>query len=145
MNFKNAILPVFLALSLLSCSKDDIPQPNSIIGKWNIVQIDSVRSLSDAPFNAYHISTIPWTGKIAFNKDSSGQFLPAIPFIADTVLAFTWSHNKITNRIIFNSSIGQTYAIVKYQVADTLEIYLRGFIPSQGIGVVRMYYLKITK
>ncbi len=145
MNFKNAILPVFLAVSLLSCSKDEIAKTNSFIGEWNILQIDSVRSLSDAPFNAYHICTIPWTGKIIFKEDSSGHFRPVIPFISDTVETFTWSHNKIINQILFTSSMKPTYAIIKYQVADTMEIYLRGFIPSKGIGVVRMYYLKIAK
>jgi len=144
MNLKKAILPVLLAMNLFSCSKDDIPQPNTIIGNWKIDQIDVVRAIPGMPiFCPDHLRTMPWTGNLIFDTDSSGQFLPAVPFDTDTVSSFTWSHDKRKNWLFFETSNVLTYAIVKYQVADTLELYLRGF--KSNIGAIRMYYLKLTK
>ena len=145
MKIRTKTFALVLLIILCSCCKEDVPVQNSIFGDWSIVQIDSVRVVTGLYFNANHLSTIPWKGQINFSRDSSGRFLPAIPFLTDTVAEFTWSHNKILNQIFFDSKIGKTYAIIKYQVADTLEFYLKSFKPGQGVGISWFCYLKLTK
>jgi len=84
-------------------------------------------------------------GKIEFSDDSSGRFVPVIQYITDTVSEFIWSHNKITNQISFDFTNGNTFAFIKSQLSDTLELYLKSYRPNQAIGVIWFYYFKLAK
>jgi hypothetical protein len=143
------IIAMIWLIFLAGCCKETIPDPTyetyTITGHWNIDQIDSCRALGGMYFNPYHLATLNWTGCMVFNQDSTGFFEPAIPFITDTVTHFTWSNNKLLNRIEFVLPIWETYAMVKYQVKDTLEYYLYKPMPSGGIGVAHFYYFKLHR
>ncbi len=145
MKVKAAIFVVSIVTLANTCCKEEGPKLNSIIGEWSIERIDSIRSVSGLPFNAFVVSTIPWMGKIEFSDDSSGRFVPVIQYITDTVSEFIWSHNKITNQISFDFTNGNTFAFIKSQLSDTLELYLKSYRPNQAIGVIWFYYFKLAK
>lgn len=118
----------FIMIIFTSCCKEDeiIIEYPTLIGSWNIVQVDSCRlSQTSRKWTIY--SSHQETGSMVFNQDSTGNFIDTIRSITCGEKDFIWKHDNINSLIDFYFSNGFTIGILKTLKKDTIEFYLRDY------------------
>jgi len=147
MRLKNFILISSLLLAFFSCCKEEIIyEGNTLIGSWEVHQIDSCTWYSFATDIFNHKDTLPYTTSIIFSEDSTGMIADKIPSINGEYQNFHWSHNRQRNRIdfTFNDSIS-TYAFISTQKTDILNFYMIDFLGPGTMGSLYCYYFKMKR
>ncbi len=139
------ILPLIIT-GFICCSKDPVyPEGYSIIGRWNIVELDSGR-MPDIPSSMYIMAaTLSDTGTVVFNRDSTGHFVTPIRTMTGGIPDFIWSHDKLQGLIDFTLSNGTSFAWVQSQLQDSLDILFADYLERKYIGSRQYYHLKLVK
>ena len=139
------ILPLII-IGLSGCNKDTVyPEGYSIIGRWNLVELNSGR-MPTIPWSMYIMSaTLPNTGTIVFNQDSTGHFVKPIRAITGGILDFNWSHDKLRGLIDFTLSNGTSFAWVQSQLRDSMDLLFVDYLRRQYIGSQQYYHMELVK
>ena len=147
-NKKGILAIVFMIIILTGCCKenhDEFIKP-TIIGKWDIVQVDSCSRSNQPTSPFYVIQTFPDTGSIVFNNDSTGYFVSPIREITCNETNFKWIYNKLRGIIELDFPNGSTIAIIKTFTADSLELYIERYCSGISlIGISEYYCFKMKK
>lgn len=140
------ILIAFLLLTFCCKEEEQINEFPSLIGPWDIIQIDSCYQVSGnyepLPFI---ISSFQEKGSIVFNKDSTGFFADPIRSITCGETNFSWRHNKIDGQIGITLSNGITRCYIKTFKRDTVEFFINDYCNKRYVGVGFLYYMKLIK
>jgi hypothetical protein len=137
---------VFMLLN--SCCKEIAPAPPySLIGKWDIAAVDSLRMVEGVYQDLYgYIATLPVSGYVEFKPDSSGSFNQPIRRMVGTDNDFTWHHSALWGRIEFRfNDSEETNGIIFSQLKDTVQLYFADYLNRTPIGVAWFYYVKLVK
>ena len=137
------IIPI---LFIQCCKETDYPIGYSIVGKWNIIKIDSGLMSSNIVSDFTLLERLPDTGSIVFDKDSTGHFTKPIRNLTGKEMAFSWQHMKYNGILNFSFANGSTYAYIQKQNRDTLDILFWNYSvywPYTGSGV--FYNLLLVK
>jgi len=122
-----------------------IHQPASIVGNWNIEQMDSAYITSAMNPSFYTLGSITIEGSFSFFADSTGSCQSDDNSFLNSLNSFNWSHDRLWGRIYFELDNDETVAIVKYLGMDTLELYVRDHLAPSIIGGAHYYYFKLNK
>jgi hypothetical protein len=136
------ILLIVFVLAI-SCCKEEIPGPNSLVGRWYFTEIDSCALRLDTVFRV--LKVFPDSGWIEFYKDSTGRFDNPPRFITRGLVNFRWVHYPERNQIDFNFFNGNTSGVFNLPIGDTTGFFLRDYLgPTEAI-LPKLYYFKIFK
>ena len=123
MKWNNLIILLFLLLFSSCCKEEDpIIEYPSLIGSWEIIQVDSCHYNYES---MVHDATFIEKGSIIFNKDSTGLFENSIRTYKCGETDFYWRHNNENDIIDFMFSNGNTIGILDKFKTDTIDMYFR--------------------
>jgi hypothetical protein len=132
----------------MMCCKDPEIQPaDTFIGKWEVVQIDSLFHVFGAGKEYWNfLATIQDTCTIELNSDSTGRFSRPFRRMIGEKTTFTWYNDLSNGRLDFYfDSLNFTTAIIGSQKTNDIELYLRDFYNGGLVGGEKYYYLKMVR
>lgn len=146
MKAKNLILFCGFILILFGCCKTEIPEVNTLIGKWSAKEVYKVRVV-DPYFRPEIIDTLENQGDIFFDKDSSGNMsFKAQEVVGSEQIDFLWTHNKMVSRIDFEFYNGEeSFAIIESHKSDSLKLFFRDFLAGANTGSATYYSIILIK
>lgn len=133
------LILIFLLFSGCCKEEEEIIKYPSLIGSWDIIQVDSCY-LSSFDGTWRILSSLQDTGSIVFNRDSSGSFFDPIRLITCGEIEFIWRHDINNELIDFYFSNGATVGILKTFKKDTVEMYLRDYCSTKMPGYFAFYF-----
>lgn len=131
---------IFFLFSGCCKEEDEIIEYPTLIGTWNIIQVDSCYLLS-SPRIWIMLSSYQESSSMIFHKDNTGSFVDPIRSITCGEKEFSWRHNKTNDLIDFNFANGLTNGILKTFKKDTIEFYLREYCNDWFSNSTSLYYL----
>lgn len=142
-------MALILGTCFTSCYKDpDIPTSiDTIIGKWEVIQIDSVMHGYGID-KEYWISSHPIndTCSVEFFPDSTGQFSRPFRSMIGTKTTFKWYHEFLHGRIYFTfDSLNMTFGVIAEQKTNDLELYVQDYLGHDIVGGNWFYDLKMIR
>ena len=121
---------ILFVLLIQGCCKEPIPGGLTLIGTWLVTSIDSTVLLPPAWDDPWEFEGYPMvdTGRIEFDRDSSGYLYGPIRKITDGDSSFFWHHDKLGGLIDFSFNYGTTIAVIDSLSETYIKLYLRKFL-----------------
>jgi hypothetical protein len=138
---------LLLIFILFSCCKDDIPNPNPIVGDWTVAQVDSGSSPSDPRKWFTSHGLLNYTGTFEFREDSFGCLKGTILNISGNQSKFIWDYDASfpkTKVIDFAFLNGTTFAWVGSVNSDSLDFYFKYYFYQSMGGVAYYYHIQLV-
>lgn len=145
---KRILLISILGTLLIMCCKEPEIQPaDTFIGKWQVVQIDSLFHVFGIDKEYWRIiQSITDTCRIEFYADSTGRFSRPFRKMIGETTTFTWHHDLFNGRLDFSfDSLNMTYGIIGSQKTNDVELFFMDYIGPALVGGEKFYGLKMVK
>ena len=117
----------------------------TLIGQWNITQIDSCYYSSYPGASMRKEGSLEGKGSIVFNNDSTGFFIDHVMLLTCGETDFNWDYNKISNTIMFGFENGDNRCLVITFKNDTVEFYMKRYCEPIRWGSSLFYYMKLVR